>query len=81
MNLKEFGALKVGDKISNPMNLSGGTVSGITDSGVRVRWGASTLEFFYSVNSTAWMHWSKEDTLDQALDDELANPPASIMKP
>lgn len=62
MNLQQFSALKVGDKIETSMMGFGdphrGTVSSVSDSGVRVRWGTSTMEFFYSVNSTAWMHWS-----------------------
>lgn len=62
MNMQEFAALKVGDKIKNPMNGSAGVVSGVTDSGIRVQWGASAVEFYYSANSTAWMHWSKTET-------------------
>lgn len=59
MNLKEFAALKVGDKIENPTTGGMGTVSAVADAGVKVQWGVSALEFFYSVNTTAWMHWRK----------------------
>lgn len=60
MNIREFAALKVGDKIMNPMNH--GNVAEVvetSDSGVRICWQGSQTRFFYSVNSTAWMHWSK----------------------
>lgn len=63
MNLQQFSALKVGDTIESSMMGFGdpqmGTVSSVSDSGVQVRWGTSTMQFFYSVNSTAWMHWNK----------------------
>lgn len=61
MNLQEFAALKVGDEIENPMTHSHGVVSHLTNNGVRVRWGEGDTFFFYPVNSTAWMHWSKTD--------------------
>ncbi len=64
MNLQEFGALKVGDKIEN--NATGGVGHGeiveCTSSGVRVVWGKrheKETTFFYSVVGTAWMNWSK----------------------
>jgi hypothetical protein len=62
MNIKEFAALKVGDKIDNPMN-PGSTAEVVeaTDSGIRIVWGRrhdNETRFFYSVNSTAWMHWT-----------------------
>lgn len=61
MNLTEFAALKVGDHVDSPMNdrLALGTVVETTPSGVRVTWGKSETRFFYSVNTTAWMHWVK----------------------
>lgn len=62
MTLQEFAALKIGDRISNPMNP--GAVAEIverTDNGVRLRWIGSETRFFYSVNSTAWMHWASHD--------------------
>ena len=64
MNLQEFAALKVGDAVENPMNgpaLAAGTVVEITPSGIRVVWGKRhdrETKFFYSVNTTAWMHWT-----------------------
>lgn len=61
MNLEQFAALKVGDKIDNPMSQSQGTVTELVQDGVRVRWGngapGKTVEFTYVVNSTAWFHW------------------------
>lgn len=64
MNLTEFAALKVGDKIEN--HAQGGVGSGeivaCTSSGVRVVWGPRhdrETQFFYSVVGTAWMQWSK----------------------
>lgn len=68
MNMQEFAALKVGDKIENPMNGSTGEVTATSDGGVRVVWGrrmfaqaAPSTSFFYSVQSTAWMHWRKAE--------------------
>jgi hypothetical protein len=64
MNLQEFAALKAGDKISNPMNPgSSGTISKTSESGVHVKWGSSTMEFYYSVNTTAWTHWTRDEDL------------------
>lgn len=63
--MQEFAALKVGDKIE--VLMSGqvhGTVTEALDSGVRVRWGDATeggITFHYSVQGTAWMHWSKAE--------------------
>lgn len=64
MNLQGFAALKKGDKIDN--NFQGSTNTGevteVSASGVRVVWGARhsrEMAFFYSVSTTAWMHWSK----------------------
>lgn len=59
MNLQEFSALKVGDRVCNPMNGSEGVVSETPPNGVKVIWGRSTLEFTYTVVSTAWMHWGR----------------------
>lgn len=61
MNLQQFAALKPGDKISNPFGFSHGVVASVSDSGVRVRWEPATMDFFYSVNSTAWMHWTTDE--------------------
>lgn len=62
MNLQEFAALKVGDKIDNAMSCSHGTVCEVTDKGVRVRWdgvGPSGFMPAYSVAGTSWFNWSK----------------------
>lgn len=63
MNISEFSALKVGDKVENVFSHSTGEVVETTDSGVRVRWGAipGAMPFFYSVVSTSWFHWSKPE--------------------
>ena len=63
MNLKEFSALKVGDKINNPAigDLNFGEIVECTPSGVRVVWGPRherETKFFYSVVGTLWMQWS-----------------------
>ena len=64
MNIKEFGALKVGDQIENPAfaSSSRGEIVECTSSGVRVVWGPRhdrEQRFFYSVVGTSWMQWSK----------------------
>ncbi len=63
MNVQEFSALKVGDEIENVMLSSKGVVSEVTDRGVRIAWegGRSAVTYLYSVQSTAWMHWSKAE--------------------
>lgn len=58
MTLQEFAALKVGDKVENPMVGGKGTVVEVTEAGVKVVWGG-TVHFAYPAHSTAWMHWSK----------------------
>ncbi len=64
MNIQEFAALKVGDKIENPATGGGtGEVVEASDSGVRVVWGARgehEHKFFYSVVGTAWLNWVKQ---------------------
>lgn len=68
MNLKEFAALKVGDAIANPMSGSVGTVTKIRHDGVDVVWGArhdAEKSFFYAVQSTAWMGWTKRDEKEE----------------
>lgn len=64
MNLQEFAALKVGDKIENAMTSSQGVVTETTSNGVRVTWGplaafVAFSGFLYPAHSTAWMHWSR----------------------
>lgn len=70
MNMKEFAALKVGDKVDNLMlGTSTGEIVVVEDEGVRVVWGPrNPLEtrFFYHVNSTAWKHWGKVPNDDTA---------------
>lgn len=67
MNLREFNALKVGDKIENVMTHGEGTVSTVVDQPrtriVSVKWslGGNGIEYSYSTHSTAWMHWSNSD--------------------
>lgn len=59
MNFREFAALKTGDKIENPMAPNSvAEVVEVTDSGVRIMWSGTSTRFFYSVQSTAWMHWT-----------------------
>lgn len=79
MNMHEFAALKVGDTVEVLLagGQSRGEVTETTDSGVRVKWGPKSyrgpVTFFYSVNSTAWMHWGK---VDVEMDDEPGAAPA-----
>lgn len=62
MNMQEFAALKEGDRVDNPMSQSSGVVVERKPNGVKVRWGdgapGRTVEFFYDVQSTSWMHWT-----------------------
>lgn len=62
MNINEFSSLRPGDKIENLMLGTKGVVSSITPGSVGVRWGpiADSTEFTYTLQSTAWMHWSKD---------------------
>jgi hypothetical protein len=69
MNIKEFSALKEGDKIENPSHggMSQGEIVETTPSGVRVVWGdrhEREHSFFYSVVGTAWTHWNKINVVD-----------------
>jgi hypothetical protein len=73
MNTKEFIELKENDKICNMQNgvNAVGTVVGIAADGVRVVWGERSPNekpFFYSVQTTAWMHWSKADGAQSEAD-------------
>lgn len=92
MNVQEFAKLKVGDVIRNHMSNGRGEVVEVDKSGVRVRWPTAGIDpsksptWHYSVQSTAWFHWTLEreeisPELDKAISDELAHPPASIVKP
>lgn len=66
MNIQEFAALRVGDKINNLMGNSSGIVTGVFDSGVVVRWGVAGggVDFKYTINTTSWFHWSKADDVE-----------------
>lgn len=72
MTLKEFAALKAGDRIANYMANSVGEVTAVDDKGVHVRWGRIWNETqdggtrFYPVTSTIWMHWSLETEIASA---------------
>jgi hypothetical protein len=66
MDVQEFSKLRVDDVIRNEMSGSNGIVVAVESMGVRVRWGDAALAvpgitptFFYSVQGTAWFHWSK----------------------
>ena len=66
VNIKEFAALRVGDKIESPAHggCSVGEVIECLDRGVRVVWGPRhdrETRFFYGVVGTAWMNWDKHD--------------------
>jgi hypothetical protein len=62
MNIKEFAALKAGDRIVNPMAGTAGTVTyGRHGAGITVRWDGSELTHYYSVVTTAWTHWTRAD--------------------
>ena len=61
MNLQEFAGLKVGDEVVNHMRNDGvGIVSGVTAYGIKIQWPPSTMEWEFTNQSTAWMHWSKK---------------------
>ena len=65
MNITEFAALKEGDHVVNHMARDGvGRVSKVMPYGIKVQWLPSTMEWEFTVNSTAWMHWSKQDATE-----------------
>jgi hypothetical protein len=78
MNLQEFAALKAGDKIENHMSQSHGVVTDVTPLGVRIRWDAAgqaaqgAIGFTYTVQSTAWFHWSKVEPITAELAEDLS---------
>lgn len=64
MNLQEFAALKVGDKIENHAFGTKGEITQVNAVGVRVAWDGdpiadAAVTFQYAVNGTSWTHWSK----------------------
>lgn len=66
MNIQEFAALKVGDKVRNDMAHSDGEVVEIDKAGVRVRWAPTAAPRHYSAQSTIWFHWRKVQELTPA---------------
>lgn len=71
MTIDEFLALKEGDRISNPMTNSSGTVAGILHDRrelrdgvlicVLIEWdGSAGFVTPFTKHSTAWMHWTAE---------------------
>lgn len=64
MNLKEFAALKTGDRIIGMDGFSKGEVVATDDSGITLRWDGSPSTFHFTAQSTAWMHWTRETTGD-----------------
>lgn len=62
MNVQDFAKLKEGDKIVNYVSgRTNGTIVSVEKMGVRIRWNddPASPSFFYSVNGTAWFHWTK----------------------
>jgi hypothetical protein len=68
MDVQEFSKLKVDDVIRNEMSGSNGVIVEVESMGVRVRWlaggsapapGVFPPTWFYSVQGTAWFHWSR----------------------
>ena len=61
MNLQEFAGLKVGDEVINHMSNDGlGIVTVVNANGIKVRWPPSAMDWTFTNQSTAWMHWSKK---------------------
>jgi len=65
MNLQEFAGLKVGDEVINHMSNDGlGVVTVVNANGIKVRWPPSAMDWAFTNQSTAWMHWSKKDRME-----------------
>lgn len=65
MNAKEFAALKLGDRIENLMAGTAGTITAVDEAGCHVKWDGGDAPgnvYRYSVTTTAWMHWTREET-------------------
>jgi hypothetical protein len=64
MTIDEFRALKAGDRISNPMSNSSGTVNEVMRPRgfvhVYVAWDGSTKHVHFTEHQTAWMHWQSD---------------------
>jgi len=64
MNVQEFAKLKAGDRVES-MNGGVGTITETTGTGIRVCWGEpGSTTFAFSINSTAWMHWTVMDRVN-----------------
>lgn len=69
MNINQFLALKVGDRIRNAMADTAGTVTTLMldrrrqQDGVWIKWDGTTDETArsFTKHTTAWMHWEIED--------------------
>lgn len=61
MNIRDFAALKAGDRIAHPMAGTAGTVTDTDGGGITVRWDGSELTRYYGAVTTAWLHWIKAD--------------------
>lgn len=74
MTLPEFLALKIGDRIANPMSNSAGAVTALVldrrkqQEGVWIEWDGTSPDTArsFTTQTTAWMHWDRED-LDRCL--------------
>ena len=80
MNLQQFAKLKPGDVIANSMSDSRGEIVTVDATGVRVRWigggrqGGDAPTWHYSVQSTAWFHWTLEETSDAETEPDTTAP-------
>jgi accessory colonization factor AcfC len=70
VTIDEFRALKVGDRISNPMSNSSGVVNEVLHPRgfvhVYVKWDGSSKPIHFNEQMCVWMHWAKLQTEDQA---------------
>ncbi len=58
MNIKQFAALKPGDKIIGMLGQRGEVIKA-SDAGVVMTWEGSDRPYEFSVQSRAWTHWSQ----------------------
>lgn len=76
MNLQQFAKLKEGDKIESCVGAGTtyGEVVEVDKAGVKIVWGQRSpheRHFHFSVQSTAWFHWTKlEDVREPRPTDE-----------
>ena len=70
MTIDEFKALKQGDRISNVMTESHGTVTLVENYrgfvNVGIQWDGSDVTWHFGERHTAWMHWTLEPVAAQA---------------